>query len=246
MSTVQQPNPQPLEIEAIVPAPPVLALQRAPEVILDEAAKAAQALRNVIEQKPNKVVINGETYLTFEDWQTLGRFYGVTAAARTTSPVEDGRARGYEAHAEAILVSTGQVISSADAMCLDDEKMWRDKPLFQLRSMAQTRACAKAFRNVLSWVVVMAGYSPTPAEEMLERQNSSAIAQPAASSSRIPSKTVAGFCDQLKKATSYEQLQDVFRAAYSQASEAHDQGAQAAYIAAKDQRRRELRSNGRS
>jgi hypothetical protein len=32
--------------------------------------------------------------------------------------------------------------------------------------MAQTRACAKALRNVLAWVVVLAGYAPTPAEEM--------------------------------------------------------------------------------
>lgn len=39
-------------------------------------------------------------------------------------------------------------------------------PLFQLRSMAQTRASAKALRNVFAWVVVLAGYRPTPAEEM--------------------------------------------------------------------------------
>lgn len=40
------------------------------------------------------------------------------------------------------------------------------KPLFQLRSMAQTRAEAKALKGVFSWVVVLAGYRPTPAEEM--------------------------------------------------------------------------------
>jgi hypothetical protein len=39
-------------------------------------------------------------------------------------------------------------------------------PLFQLRSMAQTRACAKAMRNALAWVVVLAGFKPTPAEEL--------------------------------------------------------------------------------
>jgi hypothetical protein len=39
-------------------------------------------------------------------------------------------------------------------------------PLFQLRSMAQTRACAKALSNLFKWVVVLAGYKPTPAEEM--------------------------------------------------------------------------------
>jgi len=37
--------------------------------------------------------------------------------------------------------------------------------------MAQTRACAKALRNVLAWVVVLAGYRPTPAEEMHDAGN---------------------------------------------------------------------------
>lgn len=41
-------------------------------------------------------------------------------------------------------------------------------PLFQLMSMAQTRACAKVYRNKLAWVVVLAGYKATPAEELTE------------------------------------------------------------------------------
>ena len=40
------------------------------------------------------------------------------------------------------------------------------KPLFQLRSMAQTRAEAKALKSVFGWVVVLAGYRATPAEEL--------------------------------------------------------------------------------
>ena len=40
-------------------------------------------------------------------------------------------------------------------------------PQHQLRSMAQTRAAAKALRLLLSWIVVLEGYNPTPAEEML-------------------------------------------------------------------------------
>src|SRR5439155_24155105 len=82
---------KPLELDAqpipateaalVLSGPAHLALQRAPEVVLQEAAKAAQALREVIEQKPNKCVINVKTFLQFEDWQTLGRFCGVTAAA---------------------------------------------------------------------------------------------------------------------------------------------------------------------
>lgn len=38
-------------------------------------------------------------------------------------------------------------------------------PLFQLKSMAQTRAGAKALRNILSWVFVLAGFEPRIAEE---------------------------------------------------------------------------------
>ena len=154
--------------------PDALAIQRAPELVLTEATKAAQALAQVIESKPNKCVINSKTYLQFEDWQTLGRFYGVTAKASSTKYVEFGAeyemVRGFEATADALLVSTGQVISSAEAMCLDDETKWSEKPLFQLKSMAQTRACAKALRNVLAWVVVLAGYQGTPAEEMEDVQ----------------------------------------------------------------------------
>jgi hypothetical protein len=152
------------------PAPGALAVQYAPDTVLAEATKAAKALHDVIESKPKKCVINGKTYLQFEDWQTLGRFYGVTAKASSTKFVEFGegydQVRGFEATADALLVANDQVISSAEAMCLDDEDRWGDKPLFQLKSMAQTRACAKALRNVLAWVVVLAGYEGTPAEEL--------------------------------------------------------------------------------
>ena len=42
----------------------------------------------------------------------------------------------------------------------------KSKPLFQLRSMAQTRAEAKALKSVFGRFVVLAGYKPTPAEEL--------------------------------------------------------------------------------
>jgi hypothetical protein len=41
-----------------------------------------------------------------------------------------------------------------------------DTPLFQLASMSQTRACNKAISNKLKWVVSLAGYATTPAEDM--------------------------------------------------------------------------------
>lgn len=153
-------------LELYQPMQSDVAIQRPPAKVLEEAGQAAKALQHVIDNKAKPVKFNGETYLEFEDWQTVGRFYGITARVRDTKFVQYDKVSGFEASADALLVNTGQVISSADAMCLNDEPNWSKKPMFQLRSMAQTRACAKSLRNVLAWVVVLAGYKPTPAEEM--------------------------------------------------------------------------------
>lgn len=186
-----------------------------PERVLIEAKKAAEALVRVVSSKPTKVIINNEQYLEFEDWQTLGRFYGLTVRVDSSEPVNFDGIKGWQAKAS-VINRNGDVVSSADAMCLSDEEKWSTRskyeyqyiwkngkattenpptdqiiwipnpkkpgksmpkkertkvsdeqvPFFQLRSMAQTRASAKAFRNVLAWVVVLAGYKPTPAEEM--------------------------------------------------------------------------------
>ncbi len=142
-----------------------ITLYRPPETVLAEAHKAAKSLSDVVSKKKNPVVFKGEQYLEFEDWQTVGRFYGVTAKVESTKFIEYGAVQGFEARAIAIRAD-GMEISAAEAMCLNDEPNWKNKPLFQLRSMAQTRACAKALRNVLAWVVVLAGYRATPAEEI--------------------------------------------------------------------------------
>jgi hypothetical protein len=149
---------------AVLPAD--LALSRKPPEIIEEARGAAIELQKVIASKKKRVIFNGEQYLEFEDWQLLGRFYNMTVQVKATDQISYGNIQGFWARAE--LVQFGAIISSAEAMCLNDETNWSKKPLFQLRSMAQTRACAKAFRNVLSFVVVLAGYRPTPAEEMEE------------------------------------------------------------------------------
>lgn len=159
---------------------------RKPATVLAEAAEVAQALAQVLQNKRKPVIISGEQYLEFEDWQTVARFYGHTVGVTFTRPVEINGALGYEAGAE-VYAPNGQFVSRAEAMCLNDEDKWTSRakyefdqklrkrvqvgfepvPLFQLRSMAQTRACAKAIRNVFAWVVVLGGFKATPAEEMV-------------------------------------------------------------------------------
>jgi hypothetical protein len=171
---IEAPQENPPEAAIVVaPAPSIpaeLLTLGQPEEILADAHRAATALMNVVNSDKSPAIINGKIFLKFEHWQTLGRFFGLTSGVEGTDYVEFGPKKdkkyGFKAAAYLLSGANDKVISRAESMCLTDEPKWARKPLFQISSMAQTRAQAKAFRNVLSFVVVMAGYEPTPAEEM--------------------------------------------------------------------------------
>jgi hypothetical protein len=155
-----------------------------PDEELGMASLAAKALQGVVSTKLKPVMMNGEQYLEFEDWQLLGQFYHYTVKTGDAVLVEVDGVKGAKAHADLIDMNTGEYIGGAEAYCMRDEDRWNTRPKyegygddrhkvgdepvpwFQLASMAQTRAGAKAFRNRLAWVVVLAGYKATPAEEL--------------------------------------------------------------------------------
>ena len=152
--------------EVLVMEPGEQQLTALPSDILDDAIKASQALTSVINQKQRPVIINEEQYLEYEDWQTLGQFYGYGASTGEAQLVEIAGVLGAKATAKLVNLRTGEMIGGAEAYCMRDEDRWETRPWFQLASMAQTRAGAKALRNRLAWVAVLGGYRPTPAEEM--------------------------------------------------------------------------------
>jgi hypothetical protein len=157
---------------AVYDVTPLPDMVRKPEAVLAEAKEAAKSLVEVVRQAHLARKFGGDKeHLFYEAWQTVGKFYGITAKVVSSNYVEFGSAQGFEARAVAI-TRDGAEISAAESMCLSDEANWAKKPLFQLKSMAQTRACSKALRNVLAWVVVLAGFSPTPAEEMTGQEHS--------------------------------------------------------------------------
>lgn len=125
--------------------------------------KALHELKILVQSRPDKLVINSKQYLYFSDWQMLGAFFGITAYIFDTQEITEDipskavqgitfkQVVGYKARAQAF--KDGKPISAAKAVCLKEEKNWEKKDRFQLLSMAQTRAGAKALRNVLQWVV---------------------------------------------------------------------------------------------
>lgn len=163
-------------------------LLRDPDVVLAEAHKAAQALAKVLASKPRKIILNGKQYLEFEDWILLGQFYGVGIKTEWTRQIEVGDAKGWESAVVAIDKRTGIEVGRAEAMCLDNERNWKGKDSFTIRSMAQTRAGSKALSSGLRWIPVLAGYAGTPAEEMKQTSSSP---EPAADSP-APSEYTVG------------------------------------------------------
>jgi hypothetical protein len=152
--------------------PPLLIMEGDPEAQLEYAQKAADALMKRVEKKPRKIIMGGKQYLEFGDWQTVARFFGATAGTDWSRVVErDGKVIGYEARS--VVHQHGNIISQAEAMCLRTERNWAKRDEFAIRSMAQTRASAKALRNAFGWVVELAGYASTPAEEMEDENGGS-------------------------------------------------------------------------
>ena len=133
---------------------------QSPEQIIEKGRNAAKVLAKVIAAQKDKVVINGKQYLQFHDWQTIAKFFNCTVGIENSEPLyEEGKVVGYEAKAY-VTNAEGVPISSAESSCYFTEKNWQNKEKFQVRSMAQTRACVKALKNVFSWVIVLAGYNP--------------------------------------------------------------------------------------
>lgn len=137
--------------------------------------KALAELRMLVRNRPNPVIINGKRYLEFCDWQILGAFFGITSYIVTTDgiykevPSESvpnfvfKELIGFWARAEAR--QDGKVLSAAEAECMMDESNWKKKPRFQVRSMAETRACARVLRQCLQWVVKLPDERGTPQPE---------------------------------------------------------------------------------
>ena len=145
---------------------------------MDDASAKAKILTKVIQSQSDKYVVHaaGQEFLRYEAWSTLARGYGWTAGVETITDVLDTDGHtviGVEAYA-VLRDNMGTQIGGAPARCMLDEPNWSNKPLAQVASMAGTRAAGKALRIGLSWVVVLAGYNPTPAEEF-ERDASGEI-----------------------------------------------------------------------
>src|SRR3954469_6559612 len=144
-------------------APVTLFGTATPTVTLARMSECASALVDVVRNRRLSVRIQGREHLTVEAWTTLGALVGVYAVIESARVNETGD--GYVARAVAHTLD-GRIVGAAEAECSRAERTWANRDPYALRSMAQTRAISRALRAPLGQIVVLAGYDPTPQEEM--------------------------------------------------------------------------------
>ena len=123
------------------------------------ATEVATTLTEVIQTQGLAVNIQGNNYVTAEGWNCLGTMLGTYAQTEFVEKIE--KPKGYKAR---VSIKQGDnVLATAEAIATFGGFQKTPQAVY---SMAQTRAMGKAYRMCFSWIVKLAGFQPTPAEEM--------------------------------------------------------------------------------
>lgn len=135
----------------------------------EQVKNMALVLQAYVNKNKLSVDIQGKPYCMAEGWMFAGLLSGLDC--RVTEEVDlstgDGAQREIKWKATALLYNKdNEVVGRGVALCSSKESKKKSFDEYAILSMAQTRAIGKAYRNKLGWVMKMAGYEGTPAEEM--------------------------------------------------------------------------------
>jgi hypothetical protein len=133
------------------------------EAVITTATSIAKSLADIVNSRKLFSVISGRKFVRVEGWSTMGAMLGVLPREKEVAELENG---DFLAVVELIRSSDGAVVGQGSAIVGGDEPTWNKRPRYARRSMALTRATGKAFRLGFSWIISLAGYETTPAEEM--------------------------------------------------------------------------------
>lgn len=127
----------------------------------------ATSLRDMIIQNKLFTNIKGKNYVNVEGWQIAGAFTGTFPVVEKVEQIQTTRPGEYKYRAEVSLRDKdGNQVGYGVAICSNKEAGKSGFDEYAVASMAQTRAVGKAFRMKIGWLLKVAGYETTPAEEM--------------------------------------------------------------------------------
>lgn len=134
-----------------------------PKELMAYAIEIADTLTSVLRDRGMTQKFGAGEHVRTEGWQLAGSLMGFVADEGAITELPDG---SYEAQVHLRNVSSGKLVASASARCGVDEKNWKNKDKFNRRSMAVTRAIGRAYAQNFRWLIKLAGFEGTLAEEM--------------------------------------------------------------------------------
>jgi len=143
--------------------------QLTPAETVQIATEIANRLSDIVEQKKLYKMIGDKKHLVAEAWETVIALDNAHPLIEWVEPIEaGGEIVAYKARA--IVVKNGETIASGEMVCGLEEFPTQGKQGYAKHraamSAAETWAIAKAGRTKYAWIVTLADYAPTPAEEM--------------------------------------------------------------------------------
>jgi hypothetical protein len=141
---------------------PVLVQELTPNDRLNRDLAVAKSLTDFIGQTDMALNIKGNRYIKAEAWNYIFSLFDLRPIITKTGMIADGT---YKARCE-LLDKNDKIVVAADAVCSKSEYAKRTFDDYALLSMAETRAVAKAGRLKFGYFVSLAGFNPTPAEEI--------------------------------------------------------------------------------
>ena len=152
-----------------------------PAEVVEAATIQARQLMDIVQKTKCYKDIRGRKYLQVEAWETIGAFNRIHAETKeVTRILKDGEVIGYTAHV--ILVRDGEVVGGAIMPAYFTDNCCKgkvgDEKHKACMSAAQTFATSKAYRMNFSYIAILAGYEPLPAEEVAEEDERQAAANP--------------------------------------------------------------------
>lgn len=112
--------------------------------------------------------IVGKNYAHVEGWQFAGGMMGLFPRVVGVENLSVGNLKKWKAEVEVVDIKTNKVVSRGFAICSNEEVKKKSFDEYAVLSMAQTRAIGKSYRNLIGWVMKLAGYEATPGEEMFK------------------------------------------------------------------------------
>lgn len=140
-------------------------------------ANFANELKKFVVENELYSNIKGKNFVHVEGWQFAGASMGIFPVMRALENVSTDAEIKYRAEVDLVRIADGAIVGHGFAVCSNKESTKRSFDEYAIASMAQTRAVGKAFRVSVGWIMKLAGYEPTTADEAIDDNQSSVMSE---------------------------------------------------------------------